>query len=244
MSFLSEQLADELPPFIKAAIEGDTFFNDVPVVIISPVDNQQSILQKTSALIGKAGMCGVVVFVLPIAAARDAYSEIPDGPLNLEIGLQVWEMLDRKEMATGNPKSAWRIARRCAALLKLRIFNGMVKCLVPATPLIEQAEAPEGVKLRGWHVSFTGLEDDPLVVERVALPMFSPTSGASSTVTITCGTSGAAIYYTLDGTAPSKDAGLLYSGAIDIPSGGATLFAQAYKDDYFPSNLNSAQFTN
>jgi hypothetical protein len=77
----------------------------------------------------------------------------------------------------------------------------------------------------------------------VATPAFSP--GASSynatqNVTITCGTSGAAIYYTLDGSTPTN-ASTLYSGPVAI-SASATLKAIAIKSGMTDSGVQSAAY--
>lgn len=244
MSYLAEELADALPGFLEAVLLGDIFFNDVPVVIVNPTDIGARILEKTSALLAKEGKCGVVLLILPVDVCDDEFTDVPDGPLKLAFGFQTWELTSRNELATGNSKSAYQIARRASALMKLRIFNGLLKVVRADSPLIKSVPPPDGVKnLRGWDVGFVALEDDPIVVEKVALPIFTPPSGAGTTISIACATAGAAIYYTLDGTPPSKAAGTLYTAPIAIPAEGCTIFAQAYKDNFFPSNLNSAQFT-
>ena len=62
----------------------------------------------------------------------------------------------------------------------------------------------------------------------------------STTVTITCGTSGASIYYTTDGTTPSASS-KLYSGAFKVTST-TTVKAIAVKSGYTNSSVTSKQF--
>ena len=77
----------------------------------------------------------------------------------------------------------------------------------------------------------------------VSTPTFSPAGGTyttAQTVTITCSTSGATIYYTTDGSRPSASS-TMYNGAITI-SETTTLKAIAIKDDT-SSNVATATYT-
>jgi hypothetical protein len=87
---------------------------------------------------------------------------------------------------------------------------------------------------RGWQLTFQSKAHAHAVPDQVARPV--PTDGGP-TLTITCATSGAAIYYTLDGSPPSKEA-TLYSTAVDInglPTG-TIARAAAYKNGLRPSD--------
>jgi hypothetical protein len=79
-----------------------------------------------------------------------------------------------------------------------------------------------------------------------ATPTFSPAAGtytSAQSVTISCATSGASIYYTTDGTDPNNTGnGTLYSGAISVTST-TTIKAIAYADGFDPSAIASATYT-
>lgn len=78
----------------------------------------------------------------------------------------------------------------------------------------------------------------------VANPTFSPNGGAvdsGDTVTITCATDGADIYYTDDGSTPSASS-TKYTGAITITSA-KTIKAIAIKEGYNDSSVISKAFT-
>lgn len=63
-----------------------------------------------------------------------------------------------------------------------------------------------------------------------------------SLASITCGTSGAAIYYTLDGSAPSPSTGTLVTTTIDVSElTGSTLRAAAFKTGLRASDISSKQ---
>lgn len=83
--------------------------------------------------------------------------------------------------------------------------------------------------------------------ERVEAPVFSPKTGTvftseSAVITLTTATAGAEIYYTLDGTTPSKNNGLLYtSDGINITSD-CTIKAIAVADGMIDSRVISASY--
>ena len=78
----------------------------------------------------------------------------------------------------------------------------------------------------------------------VVRPEISPNGGtfsSSQSVTITCATSGSSIYYTLDGTTPSKSS-TLYTGTFVLTST-TTVKAIAYDGDDNASSVATAVFT-
>ena len=80
--------------------------------------------------------------------------------------------------------------------------------------------------------------------ETVATPSFSPAEGTyyePQSVSISCTTEGADIYYTTDGTEPTEG-GALYSDAITVTET-TTLKAKAYKSGYTESNIATATYT-
>ncbi len=97
------------------------------------------------------------------------------------------------------------------------------------------------------QVKFTriGVTYEPLTPPAVATPTFNPASGAEFgneglQVTISCETTGASIYYTLDGSTPDNNS-TLYSGAISL-TGTTTIKAIAY-DGSESSAVATATYT-
>ncbi len=115
---------------------------------------------------------------------------------------------------------------------------------VYSTPL--QISATTTVKAKafyeGWTPSATAAADYT-ITGAVATPTFDPPGGTyptAQTVTLSCATLGAAIYYTLDGSTPTQSYSL-YSQPITISSS-ATLKARAFKADWLPSAVDSAVY--
>lgn len=80
--------------------------------------------------------------------------------------------------------------------------------------------------------------------EQVATPTFSPAAGtytSAQNVTISCGTSGATIHYTLDGSTPTSSSAT-YSSAISV-SATTTIKAIAVKEGYDDSEVATATYT-
>ncbi|MDR3764762.1 MAG: chitobiase/beta-hexosaminidase C-terminal domain-containing protein [Acidobacteriota bacterium] len=83
-----------------------------------------------------------------------------------------------------------------------------------------------------------------VIVTPAATPTFSPAGGsyiAAQTVTITDATSGAAIYYTTDGTVPSAASSTQYTGSITVSSS-MTINAIAIANNYSQSSQASASY--
>ena len=82
------------------------------------------------------------------------------------------------------------------------------------------------------------------VLQSAAAPVIDPNGGTftgKQTVTITCATEGARIYYTLDGSDPTADS-TLYTGAFTLTES-ATVKAIAVKDGCTASEIVTAAFT-
>ncbi|MCL6519369.1 MAG: M6 family metalloprotease domain-containing protein [Armatimonadetes bacterium] len=103
--------------------------------------------------------------------------------------------------------------------------------------------SPGGLKISnigsaGSTISFT------VRFGKVETPVIIPNGGTYSTpqnVTITCGTAGATIRYTTDGTDPTLTNGKVYESPIVVDRT-LTLKAKAWKGNYEPSEISSAYF--
>ena len=82
----------------------------------------------------------------------------------------------------------------------------------------------------------------PSAPPQVASPTFTPPSGGSAptTVTISCATPGAVIYYTVDGSLPTR-ASTLYTGAVSLGSAG-TVRAVGFTNGWTPSAASVAYY--
>jgi len=82
----------------------------------------------------------------------------------------------------------------------------------------------------------------PTPAQQVAMPVFTPTSGAHVpiSVTITDATPGAVIYYTLDGTLPTQKS-MLYTGPFELASAGA-IRSVAFTNGWLPSVASIANY--
>ena len=91
----------------------------------------------------------------------------------------------------------------------------------------------------------SGVASVTLTIEsQVATPSFSPVGGtytSAQSVKITSATSGATIYYTTNGTAPTKSS-TQYTGPVTVSSS-MTLEALASASGFFDSNVASASYT-
>ncbi|MBU6410290.1 MAG: chitobiase/beta-hexosaminidase C-terminal domain-containing protein, partial [Verrucomicrobia bacterium] len=86
----------------------------------------------------------------------------------------------------------------------------------------------------------------PIGTPTVATPVFTPGGGSYATATnvvVTCGTPGAAIYYTTDGSTPTTSSTYIYNGGSIYVSGVTTLKARAFAAGYNDSAVAGATYS-
>jgi hypothetical protein len=94
------------------------------------------------------------------------------------------------------------------------------------------------------HADVLTIENCPPYLTSVTIPNFNPRAGtytSSQSVSISAATSGATIYYTLDGSAPTTSSPV-YSSPIEV-NATATIRAMATKDGLDNSSVTSATYT-
>jgi predicted Zn finger-like uncharacterized protein len=96
---------------------------------------------------------------------------------------------------------------------------------------------------KGWTPSQV-VQSEFTITRTVAAPVASPSGGQfdqAQTVSLSCDTPEATLYYTLDNSDPTE-ASLKYAEPIEV-AGSTTLKARAFKDEWEPSDIVTADFT-
>lgn len=178
------------------------------------------------------GKLGAAVIVL-MPSLTPQSPNLPSAEYDVRITVQVIEMPLVNLGDTGSGISAEQLAQRVRQLFQVFsngygssfTFAGMEPIAVSAGQI-------------SYGVSFTRLAGDPFD-GKVATPAIEGDSDdAPATVTITCGTAGAAIYYTTDGSYPSSQntAATLYTVPF-AQADATTIRASAEKADLLSSNI-------
>lgn len=109
---------------------------------------------------------------------------------------------------------------------------------------VEAAAAEDGHRYKECTICGYIMEEETFKAEKTAAPVISPNGGTftgSQTVTITCATADADIYYTTDGSTPTADSNK-YSGSFTLTAS-ATVKAFAVSADAAASDIVTAVFT-
>jgi hypothetical protein len=112
---------------------------------------------------------------------------------------------------------------------------------------VEMTWSGVGGGIYGNLSATVGADGDPMggTPTQVAAPGFNPAGGfytSAQTVSISTGTTGASIRYTLDGSVPTASTGVAYTGPITISST-TTVKAIAYKSGLQDSAVSTATYT-
>jgi hypothetical protein len=220
-----------------ARLESAAFFVNVPIFVFRPraaltaAEIQDKINASLGALTGQNGKSGLAVTVL-MPLLNDQKPDLPGPYLHLRCTVRVQEnvMVNMGVNGTG-------IACEDAAIAVSQILHqwtpGGVAGIVRAAP---DAIRPNAV-FEGRVTYDVNVESE---LDLACLPKTFQTfvTEAGGTVTITCNDGSAAIYYTLDGTAPwSGNAGaVLYDGPFAAPEAGTLIRAAAYNPDKLGSD--------
>jgi hypothetical protein len=199
----------------------------------------QKILSARTARGGKVGLCILVPRPMFVPGGNDASLR---GQL-----VQTFTVLEHPTLNAGDLGTG--LSAEEVALELLQLFSDapvgsdsqQAWSAFPGGPVVPD-DSFEG--FNGWEVrmqTFLGIPRDA----RCGLPLIDPDTGAGSqTIAITCGTAGAAIYYTLDGTYPyaGNAAAVLYSAPF-VPGVGKRVRAAAFKSGYQQSGVAEVTFT-
>ena len=193
-------IIDRLPWELAAALEGDNYFADIPVIVAEEGAVKQQMERKQAIITSKGGKRGVGVIVLPTLADDDK-PNVRFGPMTLYPTFQVIENLELNRDAHGTGKPARKIARRIRDVIKQYRIEGMIANLRPEGPCISPLDLSKelGDLVKSCLVRFTCLECPHDDTAFVAMPLGSTAGGQ---VMITCATAGAAIWFTKDGSSP------------------------------------------
>lgn len=242
---------------LKGLLDSDSYFANIPVIVEDIGDAVTEVEAATGIGTPKEGQTTFGTCVLirqPSSPGKDRYPGMQHGPMDLEWTIIALEnrLINKDTVNGGTGKRALTIARRIARLWKpykagglTTVFSGIT--ITPANvPIVNEASGQEEF-LIGYAVRALGVEGDLTTYNRCAPVIISPTSGAApQTVTLTCATSGASIYYTFDANLShpwsGNDAATLYTTPISITTAG-TLRARAFKTDYLAGDVSAVRYT-
>ncbi len=213
----------------------------VPVIGIDATSDQQvtKILQIVNkALAGTAkknAKAGVAILVpLPAWQGRDAETPGPEG--DLVITCQIIENTLINSGASGTGLSSFEVGFDVLGQLHRHTFNGVNTIVQDGLePLRLNDEITGDV---AWEARLK-MRCGTMPVTKVQQPMASI---ADDLVTLTTGTSGAAIYFTTDNSLPTPSNGTLYTVPFAVPTSGTLLRATATKAGHVMSMALYKQF--
>lgn len=235
---MSETLLTDLQTDLVEFLKADEYLPDVVILNERTADIATEITNALSMVTEAQSKIGLAAIVLQIVGTAE-FEGVPFTPLVLDISIRV---LEDPTLNNHTGKTAFSVARRIADALSHFAIVGRVSNLVPGKPTI--APARDEIAPVAYEVHFQGREIDATNRSRVSIPSISPSSGSPpQTVTLSTVTSGAAIYYTLDGSFPRSGGAtsVLYTAPISITTP-KTLRCAAYKTGSMASNINRADY--
>ncbi|MDR3459551.1 MAG: chitobiase/beta-hexosaminidase C-terminal domain-containing protein [Verrucomicrobiae bacterium] len=250
-----EDILDLLPAELKARLDSDPFFDDIPVVLAVKGNVAQEYSRLRADIEAASGHRGVVVIVQQIIA-DDIYLGLPGGPMKLFPSFQVIENVELNNDDSGTKKSARKVARHIIKNMKLAGFRDFVQGMKCATPAIHPADIKDlADNVVAEQVNFECQEFSDEQFLYCLPPVFTQVPGQAQ-IQITTATPGAAVWYTTDDTFPypgTKDDGYegstsqLYAAplafTLNVPQ---TIRAAAYGPsgtDYISSSIERAVIT-
>lgn len=235
---------------LKACLESDPEFTDVTVLCEDSgrVSYYQALaVACMTPKAGKIGLCAVIAE--PTGKKRDP--GVRFGPYDFDFGVWILEYREDNIGSSGTGKSAFNLARWASTILEGYAAGGLAQTffnfqIKPENLSIMAGDGKEQIAgFTGWKLTFKGPEGDYQQPTQVAAPVISPREGAvPQTVTLTCSTAGASIYYTTDLSHPwsGNATATLYSAPITI-SAACVLSARAFKSGSIGSIRTAANYT-
>ena len=140
-----------------------------------------------------------------------------------------------------NIKLVYGGEQQTATLIDTKLYQAVLDVSGASFDITFKNTAGQNGRLDNIHV----VAGEPVVLEKVATPAFSPTGGSydsAQNVTITCETSGATIYYTTGSSEYSVGDWTAYTASVEVAST-CTIKAIAVKDGMTNSEVATASYT-
>ncbi len=210
-------------------LQANPFFSDVPVI----VHDEKVITNKISELIERLKIC--VVIMTPFGGVLK-----PDNPGpyldDVRLMVRVYEKPLINRSAGGTGKTALEVVEQVLATLhhnpKDANIYEMFKAANPAFSLTTDDADESTIVYNVFFATSCGLS---LSIPAIEAPIITDDAGS---ITISCATPGAAIFYTTNGSYPNPQS-TFYTGAFSISSG-VTVRASAWLAGYSTAR---AQYT-
>lgn len=222
LSQLQQQCADR--------IQSDPAFADVRVLTERIADIESEIERALGPLNEQGGKTGLVAILLTPTA--NVNFENVFGPLfdEIKIVVRIVENVPvNQDPNTGTNLPAAEAAERICGLLHHFQPDSANGPVVAQRPAISLGNDPNHLSYDCQFKTSGGLGT---VLPQVALPVVTNTGGS---ISITCATAGAAIFYSLDGSNPSPRNGAFYNAPF-TPGAGKTIKARAWLAGYLASD--------
>lgn len=212
---------------IYARLQNDPFFlAGVPVLLELKGITERDVAQAISTANQQNGKVGTVVIVLMPTLLPDS-PNAPGPRFDAVYRVQIidWPMV-RRQATGGTTVSADEGADRIRQILH-RFATGRGQTMYFAG--METVHVPDGKVSYSIRFKKVGADGPP---SSVASVLISLTPGYPATVTLTCATAGASIWYTTDGSYPGSNpvacpTAALYTAPFQVAGAGPTIRAAA-----------------
>lgn len=224
---------DQIRVELKARLEADEYFSDIVVVDYREKDLVSEINKLLGGLSGKNGKNGAFVYLEGFAALLRT-KEPPASIDRIVINAVCIEVPILNTATGGTGKSAWDIAVRVVECMCGYRPDGLAETILVDQRAIAETEPPPGARAYQVPIEIPAHID---ITPRCAKPALTADGATPLSVTITCATSGAAVYYTTDESYPwsGNTKATLYSSPIAL-SKAATIRAVAHKTGHIASD--------
>lgn len=235
---MSDRFLIELQEDIAARLQADEVFRNLAVITERSGDPVADIEKSVGPLSGKAGFRGLCMVVMQITGNVEFPNE-PGPVLDLVVSVRVME----NPVLNNTKIEALTAARRISRLLHHYSPGGLASCLIGLNPCIAPVSDP--IAPVAYNVRF-GTRDAGFVTgDKVLDPIIAfQATTVPAVVTITCGTPGATLLTTTNGSPPypGNRTAVPYTGPVTIQDA-CVLRCAAHRSGLMSSNVVAEEFT-